>query len=71
MGALYRLLDRMDPDDRVVFTLRAIEGMELLEVAGLTDLSLSTVKRRFKRAQEFVIQHARRDVLLADWVDAS
>jgi RNA polymerase sigma-70 factor (ECF subfamily) len=71
MAALYRLLDKMQADDRVVFTLRAIEGMELLEVAGLTDLSLSTVKRRYKRAHDFVLLHAKRDALLADWVSES
>ncbi|MBX3125127.1 MAG: sigma-70 family RNA polymerase sigma factor [Polyangiaceae bacterium] len=71
MRSLYRLLDRMEPDDRVVFTLRAIEGLELLEVAALADMSLSTVKRRFKRAESWLFAHAARDVLLSDWVRAS
>ena len=69
MRALYGLLDRMDPEDRVVFTLRAIEGLELLEVAALTDLSLSTTKRRFKRAEERLREQARRHALLSDWVE--
>lgn len=71
MRALYRLLDRMDEEERVVFTLRAIEGLELLEVAALTDSSLSTVKRRYRRAEDWLLRRARQDVLLSDWVARS
>ncbi len=70
MRALYRLLDRMDPEDRVVFTLRAIEGLELLDVAAMADMSLSTAKRRIKRAEGWLVSHAKRDALLSDWVEA-
>jgi RNA polymerase sigma-70 factor (ECF subfamily) len=66
--ALYSLLGKMDPEDRVVFSLRLIEGMQLAEIAVLCDLSLSTVKRRIQRAEAWFSTRARRDPRLADWV---
>ncbi|MBK7583315.1 MAG: sigma-70 family RNA polymerase sigma factor [Myxococcales bacterium] len=66
--ALYSLLARMGADDRVAFTLRFIEGMQLSEIALLCDVSLSTVKRRIQRAEAWFSARARRDPRLAEWV---
>jgi len=48
---LYRALDRLEPEGRVLFVLRRVEGHELPELAEATGLSLSTVKRRLARAE--------------------
>jgi RNA polymerase sigma-70 factor, ECF subfamily len=66
--ALYRLLDSMNADDRVAFTLRVVEGMQLSEIATVCDVSLSTVKRRLQRAETWFVARAKRDPRLVDWV---
>lgn len=47
----YAVLDRMPTDERVVFSLRLIDGMTLPAVADACGISLSTAKRRLTRAQ--------------------
>jgi RNA polymerase sigma-70 factor (ECF subfamily) len=47
----YRVLARLPTDERIVFALRFIDGMELTEVAEACDVSLATVKRRVQRAR--------------------
>src|SRR5690606_11117300 len=44
--SLYAALDRMPASEQIVFTLRYLEGMELLQLAHVCDVSLSTAKRR-------------------------
>jgi RNA polymerase sigma-70 factor (ECF subfamily) len=56
----YALLDRLAPRDRLVFTLRRVEGMTVEEIAETMGLSVSTVKRSFARASS----------RLSRWVDA-
>lgn len=46
------VLDSMNVDDRLAFTLRHLEGLELTEVAETLKMSLSTAKRRIWRAEE-------------------
>jgi RNA polymerase sigma-70 factor (ECF subfamily) len=65
----YRILDRLDPDERIVFALRFIDGMELKEVAGACGVSLSTVKRRLKRARTRFRAEASRVESLRQWVE--
>jgi RNA polymerase sigma-70 factor (ECF subfamily) len=45
------ILDSMNVDDRLAFTLRHLEGLELTEVAATLKMSLSTAKRRLWRAE--------------------
>jgi RNA polymerase sigma-70 factor, ECF subfamily len=45
------ILDSMNVDDRLAFTLRHLEGLELTEVAATLKMSLSTAKRRIWRAE--------------------
>jgi len=56
--ALYAALGTLTPDAHVVFTLRHLEGLELKEVARLTDLSLATVKRRLEEAEAHLLVRA-------------
>jgi RNA polymerase sigma-70 factor (ECF subfamily) len=59
LGRFYRLLDKLNADDRVIFVLRRVDGMQLQEVANATGHSLATVKRRLIKA----------DAQLSDWME--
>ena len=50
--AVQRALDRIDPDQREAFVLKHVEGMNYDEMAALTDVSVSALKMRVKRACE-------------------
>lgn len=57
LAQIYALLRTLPPDDRIAWTLRAVEGHDLDTVARLTRCSLATVKRRIGRAQRFLDEH--------------
>lgn len=64
LRATYDALDELAVDERIAFSLRFIEGMELTDVAAACGVSLATVKRRLTRArQRFMIAAGRRPVL--------
>lgn len=46
----YETLDRMPADDRLVFTLRFVDGRRLEEVGAICNCSLAAAKRRLNRA---------------------
>jgi RNA polymerase sigma-70 factor (ECF subfamily) len=48
--AFYTVMDRLDHEERAAFILRFVEGMSLREVADVCDVSLSTARRRIRRA---------------------
>lgn len=56
LAQVYSLLQTMDADDRIAWTLRHIEHHRLEAVAELTDCSLATAKRRISRAQRYLEQ---------------
>jgi RNA polymerase sigma-70 factor (ECF subfamily) len=62
----YALLSQMPVDERMVFTLRFIEGMELSEVGVACDVSLATVKRRLRKAMDRFTRMAVRRPVLAE-----
>lgn len=66
---LYRVLDQLPARERVVFVLRYFEEMTVEQVAQTTRVSLSTVKRRLRTAEERSEKLARRDPVLAPWVE--
>jgi RNA polymerase sigma-70 factor (ECF subfamily) len=45
LGELYRALDRLPVQQRLAWTLRHVEGLDLAAVAQACDCSLATVKR--------------------------
>ncbi len=57
LAQVYALLRTIDPDDRIAWTLRFVEGHELKDAAELAGCSLATVKRRIRRAQSFIEAH--------------
>lgn len=57
LAQIYALLRTRPTDERIAWTLRAVEGHELEVVAKLTNCSLATVKRRISRTQAFLDEH--------------
>ena len=50
--SFYAIMDRFPADERAAFILRFVEGMELAEVAEACAVSLSTARRRIRRAEQ-------------------
>jgi RNA polymerase sigma-70 factor, ECF subfamily len=65
----YDVLSGMASDDRIFFSLRFIEGMELSEVALACDVSVSTAKRRLKDAEKHFVARAKRHEALRPWLE--
>ena len=65
----YALLERMPADERVIFALRYIDGMELERIAEVREVSLATLKRRLARAEQRFAHAAQRDSVLRPWLE--
>jgi RNA polymerase sigma-70 factor, ECF subfamily len=65
---LFAILDELDTPSRLVFTLRFLEDMELMEIAVAVGESLASVKRRLARVIPIVTARASRDAALAPYV---
>lgn len=61
-------LDRLGVDERLCFTLRHFEGLELTEVAEAVGVSLSTAKRRIWKAEEAFNELVKRDPEIRAWL---
>lgn len=57
LAQVYALLQTLDSDDRIAWTLRYVERHRLETVAVMMDCSLATAKRRIARAQRFLTEH--------------
>jgi RNA polymerase sigma-70 factor (ECF subfamily) len=68
LAATYRVLDRLPPDERVVFALRFIDGMQLVELAEACGVSLATAKRRLSRAEQRFSNLAWQHPVLVEWI---
>jgi RNA polymerase sigma-70 factor, ECF subfamily len=68
LRAVYAVLERMPADERIAFSLRFVEGMELTEVADACNVSLATIKRRLARAERRFVAAARKRPELVDWM---
>ncbi|MGH9432160.1 MAG: RNA polymerase sigma factor [Terriglobia bacterium] len=55
-----RLLERAPAEDRVVLTLKEIEGRPIDEIAGILNLNPSTVKVRLHRARKRMLEDLQR-----------
>ena len=69
LAAFYRIVRTLDPDERVAFTLRFVEGLELSAVAAACGVSLATIKRRLARAETRFIERCRGDEALRPWLE--
>lgn len=65
---LSRILKTLHHDDHLVFALHVLEDMNLEEVAQALEMSLSTVKRRLRRASERLLRRVTQNPLLSDYV---
>jgi len=65
---LYEVLADLSPDSRMAFSLFAIDGRSIAEVAEVTQTSLVAAKCRIWRARREVMKRAKDDVLLAELV---
>jgi RNA polymerase sigma-70 factor (ECF subfamily) len=68
LRATYAVLDRLSVEERTVFALRYIDGMELLQLAQACDCSLATVKRRLNRANSRFEALAKHEPALQPWL---
>lgn len=50
--SFYAIMDRFPEDERAAFILRFVEEMDLTEVAEACGVSLSTARRRIRRAEQ-------------------
>jgi RNA polymerase sigma-70 factor, ECF subfamily len=66
---VYAVLDRLPAQERIMFALRWLDGMELQEIADACGVSLATAKRKLHKARERFDVLARRDPILREWVD--
>jgi RNA polymerase sigma-70 factor (ECF subfamily) len=67
----YEVLERLPAEERIAFSLRFIEGLELTEVADACDVSLATIKRKLAKAEQRFVALARHRGPLADWLEQS
>lgn len=63
--SLYRVLGQMPASEQLVFSLRYLQGLELLEMASALEISLSTTKRRLARAEQRFFKLAAKDPVLS------
>jgi RNA polymerase sigma-70 factor (ECF subfamily) len=71
LSALYRILDELDADARLAFTLRHFEGLQITELASATDASLPRAKRRLARANARVQAAVSRDAAFSAYATAA
>lgn len=67
---LYAELERLESRQRMAFTLFAIEGRSLREVAQIMESSLATAKIRTWRARRALESRAQRDPILSEFLTA-
>lgn len=71
LAAVYRILDGLDPDARLAFTLRHFEGLQLSELATAMDASLASAKRRLARASAHVQAAVGADAAFSAYTNAT
>jgi len=65
---LVAALDRLDPRQRMAFTLFAIEGRPLREVAEIMESTIGTARMRSWRARRTLYKRAKNDPLLSEFL---
>jgi RNA polymerase sigma-70 factor (ECF subfamily) len=65
---LYAELDRIEPKQRIAFTLHALEGHSLAEVASMMDATVVATKARVWRARQQIESRALKDEVLRSFV---
>ena len=65
----YAILERMPVNERVAFSLRFIEEMNLEETAEACQVSLATIKRRLAKARKRFLTLAVNCPILHEWIE--
>jgi RNA polymerase sigma-70 factor (ECF subfamily) len=65
---LYVLLDGIEPNYRIAYTLHVVDGRPIKEVARVTRVSTLAVKNRVWRARKMIHERAQRDPLLCEFL---
>jgi RNA polymerase sigma-70 factor (ECF subfamily) len=65
---LYAILGSMDPDERIAFVLRCVEGLSLEDGARAAGTSMATFRRRIARAEAKFFARARSRPALDAWL---
>ena len=60
----YRILNTMPTDDRIIFIMKYLEGRTIEQIASIGKYSVSTAKRRLKRAKKIFEKNAIEDFSL-------
>ena len=69
LRAAYVVLDGLPAEERIVFALRFLDGMEIEEVAAASGMSRATVYRKLGKARARFLDRARHHAVLADWCE--
>lgn len=65
---LYAELDKIDPKQRIAFTLHELDGHSLAEVASIMEATVVATKARVWRARQQIEARARKDDVLRAWM---
>lgn len=68
---LYAIVEKLEPLQRVAYTLHVIDARPIEEVAAAMDASVVTTKVRAWRAARYVEKRAQHEPLLAEFLDES
>jgi RNA polymerase sigma-70 factor, ECF subfamily len=66
--AAQAVLNGLPLAERIAFSLRRLEGLELKDVALACGCSLATIKRRLGRAEERFLARAQKQPVLKNWL---
>jgi RNA polymerase sigma-70 factor (ECF subfamily) len=66
---VYAVLGHLPAREQLVFSLRYLEGMELVELAAACEISLSTARRRLAAAETRFVKLGSRDPVLKLWIE--
>jgi len=68
--SLYRILDGLQVETRLIFTLRYLDDLQLTEIASALRVSLATAKRRLAKATTHVQLLVEREPALKQYLDS-
>jgi RNA polymerase sigma-70 factor (ECF subfamily) len=68
LRAAQAILNGLPAEERIAFSLRRLEGMELKDVAHACGCSLATIKRRLSRAESRFLARAEHQPALESWL---
>ena len=68
--AVYEIFERMPVDERIPFSLRMLDALDLETTADACGPSLATVRRRLGRAERRFFKLARQYDVLRPWVES-